>query len=159
MADNARLIQHSKKVEDDRKAMSEVLQHFSRDAAVIKGRLDEEISGYQHAKGQLSDLRRTNFVLWKHIKKLKRKYRKLKTYGTKTIEELHEDLVDDEELRQMKQELDLLANDPDLATDLKQLKRETKNVGTHIQEELLPTFYDIDTVCEMIGDSYLIIAK
>jgi len=79
MADNARLIQHSKKVEDDRKAMSEVLQHFSRDAAVIKGRLDEEISGYQHAKGQLSDLRRTNFVLWKHIKKLKRKYRKLKT--------------------------------------------------------------------------------
>lgn len=46
MADNARLIQHSRKVEDDRRAMSEVLQHFSRDAAVIKSRLDEEMTGF-----------------------------------------------------------------------------------------------------------------
>jgi hypothetical protein len=41
-------------------------------------------------------------------------------------------LTDDEELKQLKQELDLLANDPDLATDLKQLKRETKTVGIHV---------------------------
>lgn len=72
---------------------------------------------------------------------------------------MHEDLADDEELRQMKQELDLLANDPDLATDLKQLKRETKNVGTTIQTELMPSFYDIDTVCQMIGDRYLIVKR
>jgi hypothetical protein len=33
----------------------------------------------------------------------------------------------------MKQELDLMANDPDLAADLKQLKRATKTVGIEVQ--------------------------
>ena len=63
--------------------MADVLQALYKDAEHVKIKLDEEMTSYQHAKSQLSDLRRTNFVLWKHIKKLKRKYRKLKTQDFK----------------------------------------------------------------------------
>ena len=59
----------------------------------------------------------------------------------------------------MKQELDLMANDPDLAADLKQLKRATKSVATEIQTDLLPSFYDVDTVVDMIGDEYFIVKR
>jgi len=76
----------------------------------------------------LSNLRRNNFVLWKHIKKLKRKYRRLKHNG---IEERDVDELtpDESDIKMMKQELDMMANDPDLETDLKMLRRETKTVG------------------------------
>ena len=76
----------------------------------------------------MSNLRRNNFVLWKHIKKLKRKYRRLKHNG---IEERDVDELtpDESDIKMMKQELDMMANDPDLETDLKMLRRETKTVG------------------------------
>lgn len=116
--------------------MTEVLQNLYSDSELVKGKLDEEIAEYQQAKGKLSGLRRNNFVLWKHIKKLKRKYRKLKVYhGIKdkeTLQNEEEAGIDDEELLQLTQELDMMANDPDLATDLKAIKRETKNAGTHV---------------------------
>jgi hypothetical protein len=160
MADNASLIQHSKKVEDERRAMTEVLSFLYKDAELVKSQLDVEIADYKHTKRQMSDLRRTNFVLWKHIKKLKRKYRKLKVeHGLKDAEELQEEVTDDEEVLKIKQEIELLASDPDLATDLKLLKRETKNFGNSTQDDLLITFYDVDTVQEMIGDEYLIVQR
>lgn len=76
----------------------------------------------------MSDLRRNNFVLWKHIKKLKRKYRRLKHKG---VEERDADELtqDESDIKMMKQELDMMANDPDLETDLKMLRREMKTVG------------------------------
>lgn len=83
---------------------------------------------FEHSKNWLSHLRRNNFVLWKHIKKLKRKYRRLKHNG---IEERDADELtpDESDIKMMKQELDMLANDPDLEIDLKMLRRETKTVG------------------------------
>ena len=159
MADNAHLIKHSRKVEEERQAMSEVLTFISKDAELVKSFLDEEMAQFKRAKSQLSDLRRTNFILWKHIKKLKRKYRKLRVNNPKQDEPQQLQLSDDEEFHQIKQELDLLANDPDLAADLKQLKRSTKTVGVEVQTELLKSFYEIDTVVEMIGDEYLIIKR
>ena len=93
----------------------------------------------------MSDLRRNNFVLWKHIKKLKRKYRRLKHKG---VEERDADELtqDESDIKMMKQELDMMANDPDLETDLKMLRREMKTVGLGVQTELLRTFYDVDVV-------------
>ena len=93
----------------------------------------------------MSDLRRNNFVLWKHIKKLKRKYRRLNHKG---VEERDADELtqDESDIKMMKQELDMMANDPDLETDLKMLRREMKTVGLGVQTELLRTFYDVDVV-------------
>lgn len=67
-------------------------------------------------------------MLWKHIKKLKRKYRRLKHKG---VEERDADELtqDESDIKMMKQELDMMANDPDLETDLKMLRREMKTVG------------------------------
>ena len=84
-------------------------------------------------------------MLWKHIKKLKRKYRRLKHKG---VEERDADELtqDESDIKMMKQELDMMANDPDLETDLKMLRREMKTVGLGVQTELLRTFYDVDVV-------------
>ena len=59
----------------------------------------------------------------------------------------------------MKQQLDMLVNDPNLVTDLKQLKRETRNVSIEVQEDLTWTFYRVDIVNAFIGDEYLIIKR
>ena len=76
----------------------------------------------------MSDLRCNNFVLWKHIKKLKRKYRRLKHNGIEK-RDAYELTPDESDIKMMKQELDMMANDPDLETDLKMLRREMKTVG------------------------------
>jgi hypothetical protein len=44
MADNAHLIKHTRKLDEDRRAMSEVLQFISRDAQLVKSKLDEEMA-------------------------------------------------------------------------------------------------------------------
>jgi predicted nuclease with TOPRIM domain len=69
---------------------------------VVKAQLDEEIASYKDTKDKLSNLRRNNFVLWKHIKKLKRKYRKLRVDGIKSLEERWEEVSDEDELDQLK---------------------------------------------------------
>jgi hypothetical protein len=58
------------------------------------------MAGYEQAKDKMSGLRRNNFVLWKHIKKLKRKYRKSR-------KNLGVEMSDDEP------DLDLDENDPE----------------------------------------------
>lgn len=40
MADNAQLIQHRKKVEDERRTMAEVLEFLYKDAEIVKAHLD-----------------------------------------------------------------------------------------------------------------------
>ena len=58
------------------------------------------MAGYEQAKDKMSGLRRNNFVLWKHIKKLKRKY-------SKSRKNLGVEMSDDEP------DLDLDENDPE----------------------------------------------
>ena len=44
MADNAHLIKHSRKVDEERRAMSEILMFLSKDAELVKNSLDEEMA-------------------------------------------------------------------------------------------------------------------
>lgn len=53
----------------------------------------------------------------------------------------------------------MMANDPDLETDLKILRKLTKTVGLGVQTDLLRTFYDVDEVNAQIGDEYLIVKR
>ena len=46
------------------------------EAHEVKQIIDCELKEYEQTKTKLSDLRRQNLVLWKHIKKMKKKIRK-----------------------------------------------------------------------------------
>ena len=109
---------------------------------------------YEESKDELANLRRRNLVLWKHIKKMRKRNKKAsKMRREKSPDEGEGGEHEDPELdRLLEDELQQLTQDPRLISDLQRLRRETRTVGTDAQDDL---FVESQNDSEILNQSSL----